>query len=171
MKSERESDVFKTSPAEYMKQVIRQKLLWLTVMSAAIAATAFILSFHDLKWAFVGLIFIFLIVPMMMFNAYFFYLLTPEAVRAVGMKSVTILDNGNLLIRYFKRNDDGEIEFSGNSETIVKENIKRIDSGDKNIMIYLVSSRPGFIIIPKDALDTETINHLYSNEKQNQVYN
>lgn len=166
-----ETEAFKTSPSEYLRVVLRVRRQWLLWLSVAIIATALILTLSDIRWVFVGLIFLFLILPMVLFNAYFFYLLTPEATRAVMLKSVTFSDDGSVAIRYFDKDEDGVCQYSGKTEIIHDIMIKEIDIGDKNIIIFLRKGRPGFIIVPKEAVDEGTINELTDKYKGNRHYN
>lgn len=156
------SEIFKTSPATYLKEIIIRRLSWMIILLGILFISILYLSFSDLRWVFIGLILLFIIIPIIVFNTYYFYLLTPEARRAISPKRVIFSEEGYIVIEYFNKNDNEEWEKSGHTEIIKETEIKKFLFHDKKIIVELVNGKPGFIVIPTIVLDRNAINYLYS---------
>lgn len=83
------TEPFRLSPAKYLR-VAAGKLLprVLTVLAVPVMA-CFVAACFDLRWAFVGLILLFLVAPTLIAYIYFYKLLTPEAREALQPKKIT----------------------------------------------------------------------------------
>ena len=155
-----ESEIFTTKASTYVKQVILMNMAWALTTIAAILVVLVCLSFYDLRWIFVGLIVVFLSAPMLIFNAYFFYLLNPEAVRALSPKKVTLERNGNIRIEYFRKDNEGELISIEKNEIIPSTSISGFTMKDEIILVKLKHSKTGFLVIPKTSISEDAINLL-----------
>lgn len=149
-----------------MKQVVRLRLRWMLVVYFILVAAVLIAGFWDLRWVFIGLILIFIIFPIAMFNAYFYYLLTPDAKLVIGRKKVIFLDVGSIEVVYYTEDEDGQPIPSGLRQMLPATDIKFIKSYGSNLIVGLSSGRPGFIVIPHDSLPDGLLNRLIDNKEQ-----
>lgn len=139
---------FKSSAGDYFSIAFRNILgkWWWTAAFPVILFCSLALL-YDLRWLFVALIFIFLVLPFMIANAYFSRLLTPHAQLALAMKKVKIITGNRIEIAFI--DDEGEV--SG-VKIIEWNNIKDIQESTNFWLIILKNSHKSEIIIPKQSI-------------------
>lgn len=92
--------LFKLTSAEYLRADASSALTRLSLAFGLPVIACFIAAAWDVRWAFVGLIIIFLIFPMTISYIYFWRLLSPEASRSLARKSVTITPGHSVTVTY-----------------------------------------------------------------------
>ena len=143
-----QTDIFKSSASDYIgwaiTGVIRRR--WWVIIIPLIIISASALIF-DTRWLFVDLIFLFLIAPFLIANAYFSRLLTPNARLAISEKRIKIISGIGIEITYI--GSEGEIQ---PTRTIQWSHVKQVKQHGRGWMIELDDSPPGGIIIPNAAI-------------------
>lgn len=81
---------FRVGHTAYLRYTARSVVPRLLVFLLLPILACFIASLWDMRWAFVGIIILFLIAPMVMAYIYFSKLLTPEAQKALSPKQVKL---------------------------------------------------------------------------------
>ncbi len=145
---------FSIPATDYARETILTHIpAWWWVV-AAITIGCGIASLFDLRWAFVGLIVIFLIVPFAIINIYFSRLLNPEARRALAEKQVVFRPGEEIIISY----TDPDTPLP--EERIGWERIMGITSGKKYARIALSGDSQPFILIAREALTDSQLSEL-----------
>lgn len=147
---------FSIPATDYARATILTNISAWWWVAAVIVAGCGIASFFDLRWTFVGLIVIFLIVPFVIFNIYFSKLLTPEARRALAQKQIEFIAGKEIKITY----TDPDTPLP--EETIDWSRISSITSGKKYISISLSGVSLTFILISREALTDPELSALTS---------
>ena len=143
-----ETDIFKSSASDYIgwagTDVISRRW-WMIVLPLIIISTFAFIS--DTRWLFVDLIFLFLIAPFMLANAYFSRLLTPQARLAVSEKRIKIISGVRMELTFI--DSEGKIQ---STQTIQWSNVKQVKQRGSAWLIEFYDSNPGGIIIPNAAI-------------------
>lgn len=121
-------------------------------------------ALHDERWFLVALMVIFIVAPMVMSFLYIYYMLTPEARRAVLRKRVDIVPGHYLRLEYLPEcdtTDDAGTEPPASNtdingtvplpEVIEWENILKVKSTSRFMVFFLKGERIRFILIPRAA--------------------
>lgn len=143
------TDVFRTSPATYLKYAAGSMIMTLAVMAAAILAAGLVMwAAVDVRWMLVALIIVMLIFPMTVCYIYFSKLLTTEARRAVTPKHVEIRP-GHSVSEIFQPADEN-IPPVATVVTPWADTLTRTISGGN--LIIRIRGRNTPLIIPADAI-------------------
>ena len=129
---------FRTTSSRYFAVILRRLLLrWLSLsiisLTLLIAATC-----YDLRFGIVLLMFIFIILPLVLFIFYYNYALRPEAFYSVVEKSVTITSKG--------------IDCIYNEKThniLIWSNVQRIERDTK--AFYIFTGNNTYFYLTRDA--------------------
>lgn len=121
----------------------------------------------DVRFLFIALMLLFIVIPMLMSFLYTYYMLTPEARRAVTRKEIEIDEGNELRLIYlapekapvkqpmlgveYDSNNIVEEVFVPEPETIKWDTIKRVKYTSKFIVYILDTPRLQFILIPYTA--------------------
>lgn len=158
-----ETSVFTTTSGNYLSTLVG---LWLprhgwkiAVPLVAVAAAG--IAIPDERLILVALMLLFIVVPMGMSFLYTYYMLTPEARRAVLPKQVVIDPGRSLTLRYVKevveKDADGDEEAREempvpDDEVIEWSEIRRVKFAS-TVCIYILSTdRLQFIMVPYEAV-------------------
>lgn len=158
---------FTTSPAVYLRCLLgmwfKHYGLWvaLPLMAAAILGLT-----ADLRFLIVMLMMIFLMLPMLLSYIYFYYMLAPEARRAILPMEVTLRHDGSLLIIYQPDDTDNPHSVPHPPETISAEAIRRVTKWRDYRALILQGPRLNFILIPEKAIRSD--NHPTTVHKPNE---
>lgn len=137
---------FTTTSGDYLKALLT---LWLPKHLGYIIAPIFALVVsgvltHDWRLELVALMLVFIVIPMGMSFLYTYYMLTPEARRAVLPKRVDILPDREVKLTFAEDGDDERIPWE-----MVRE--VKFSSLNSAIIIVLRSKRLKFILVPYAA--------------------
>lgn len=164
-----ESRVFRMGAANFISHLIFTYAgPWLLALSAvAVAGLAFGIAV-DIRWFIVGLMMVFLVIPMLMGFMYYYYGLR----RGCLVNSVThavVVDDKGITVRMLfeqsrddaddpagvetadKENADGERRYVDRPEFFPYSDMKPYRIGMKSVVIPLQGKDPGFLWIPFDA--------------------
>lgn len=129
--------------------------LWLADHWLALAAVPVVCliagAVFDLRFVFVALILIFLIMPGIVFTVYFYYGLSPEC-RFSLLPHRMIIDCTALTVDYISDDDDRQPRAP---ETIDWSQLTFIDTAPDKIIMQYGSSRYSLIIIPRTAFEND----------------
>lgn len=137
--------------ADYAREAIMTRLTSWWWVAALIIMGCGVGAWSDIRWAFVGLILIFLVVPFAIFNIYFSQLLTPESQKALAQKKIEIIPGEKIIITY----TDPDTPLSSNC--IEWHRITGVNSSKKYIRITLEGDNPPFLLISREAVTESDI--------------
>ncbi len=104
------TEPFTTTSGDYMKCLLALWLprygWWLPVILAVFTGIG--VTIGDVRYLIIALIIIFVGCPMLMSRLYIYYMLTPEARRAVLRKQVEIIENRQLTLTYLPVDEDDD---------------------------------------------------------------
>lgn len=129
------------------------RLWWIIAIPAAVAA---IIAASDIRWAFVALIWIFLVAPLIVANSYITRLLTPAAQRAIMQQRVSISPGTGITITYTDSEHPAAPDF------IPWSKISGIYPDGQNILITSDGTGMRSLYIPRKALSPDEIKMLLS---------
>lgn len=122
--------------------------LWVVVPLAASAALGIM---YDLRFVIVTMMMVFIMLPMLFGYLYFYYMLAPEARRAVLPMQVRLHGDGSLSITYLPT--DAECDKPPYPpETVPAGEIQRIVKWRGYRAVVIRGSRLSFILIPENAI-------------------
>ncbi|MBO4994995.1 MAG: hypothetical protein J6C78_03405 [Muribaculaceae bacterium] len=145
------TETFKTPPSVYFRYVMGQwcsRYWWTIAIPLSICG---VLSIVDIRWILVALMVLFLGIPFVMANVYFYNLLTPSAQRAVMPKRLTITPRSAITITYYDCTDD-EDPVVTKTETIEWAEIKSIKAFTSYFVIKFNDTAGSIMIIPYNVL-------------------
>lgn len=169
-----ESRVFRMGAANFISHLIFTYAgPWLLVLSAtAVAGVAFGIAV-DIRWFIVGMMVVFLVIPMLMGFMYYYYGLRRGCLVNSVMHAVVIDDKGITVRMLFeqprddaddaadmesadkesadKRSADGQRRYVERLEFFPYSDMKPYRIGMKSVVIPLQGNTPGFLWIPFDA--------------------
>lgn len=160
---------FTTTSGDYLSTLMG---IWIPrygwTVALPLIACAAIGLFVDMRFLLVAFMLLFIVVPMVMSFLYTYYMLTPEARRAVTRKEIVIDEDNEMKLIYlppeqstFKEPklgeeyepDDIEVKtFVPDPETIKWKNIKSVKYTTRFVVYILDTPRLQFILIPYAAL-------------------
>lgn len=147
------TEPFTTTSGDYMKCLLALWLprygWWLPVILAVFTGIG--VTIGDVRYLIIALIIIFVGCPMLMSRLYIYYMLTPEARRAVLRKQVEIIENRQLTLTYLPVDEDDDHRLPP-PETIPWSEIKTILRIGAFRVYILRTPRLSFILIPYSAL-------------------
>lgn len=129
------------------------RLWWIIAIPAAAAA---IVAVSDIRWAFVALIWIFLVAPLIVANSYISRLLTPAARRAVMPQRAVISPGRGITIMYTDSEHPVAPDF------IPWSQISGIYPDGQNILVTSEGTGITSLYIPREALSPDGIDLLLS---------
>ncbi|MCM1138543.1 MAG: hypothetical protein NC453_08235 [Muribaculum sp.] len=160
---------FTTNSGDYLSILMG---IWIPRYGWAVALPLIVCAaiglLFDVRFLFIALMLLFIVIPMLMSFLYTYYMLTSEARRAVTRKEVEIDDNNGVKLVYlppekpvFKEpklgeeynNEEIEVKpFVPEPETIKWEKVKSIKYTSKFVVYILDTPRLQFLLIPYTAL-------------------
>ncbi|MDE6495718.1 MAG: hypothetical protein K2L30_05720 [Duncaniella sp.] len=147
------TEPFTTTSGDYIKCLLALWLprygWWLPVILAVFTGIG--VTIGDVRYLIIALIIIFVGCPILMSRLYIYYMLTPEARRAVLRKQVEIIENRQLTLTYLPVDDDDHHRLP-QPETIPWSEIKTILRIGAFRVYILRTPRLSFILIPYSAL-------------------
>ena len=128
----------------------------------AITLFCAVMATIDIRYTFVGLMVLFIILPFAVFHIYFSKLLNDSSVRALALKYVEIRPDASIVITYL-RQIDAEVEPEiAETEIIPSSQIKKILCSGRVIAVTSHSADNYTLIIPKESLSSEEIDTIIS---------
>ena len=103
----------------------------------------------DVRWFIVGLAMLFICIPMLLSMIYFYYMLTPEARRAVALKQVEFSPGSDIKIEYLRKGKDDEPAEIISEETIPQSQVHSVNNFGNYFLIRLKADRITILLIPK----------------------
>lgn len=148
---------FVTSPSDYIKVLL---VFWLRRygwMLAIPVIVCFIIGyFRDVRFSLIGVMFLFIIIPMLSSFLYPYYMLAPEARRAVLRKKVEVDEGHELRLIYLhpekKDEKDDDCRYLPSPEFIPWEDIESVKYTSRFRIYLLKAKRLSFILIPHSAV-------------------
>ncbi len=160
---------FTTSSGDYLAILMG---LWLPrygwVVALPLVVCAVIGATLDVRFLFIALMLLFIVVPMLMSFLYTYYMLTPEARRAVTRKVLEIDDGKTLRLVYLPPEKpvmktpllgvdsdsmESEVDIVVPAPEVIKwETIKKVKYSSKFIIYILDTPRLQFILVPYEAM-------------------
>lgn len=145
---------FTISAASYARETILDYFTKWWWLPAIIIAGCVIASFFDLRWSFVGLILMFLVVPFALFNIYFSRLLTPDTRTALAEKQLSFIAGNRIIVSY--TGEDTTLP----SESISWDRIESLAPGKHYVRINFHGDTPPFILMKRDAITDSELSWL-----------
>lgn len=90
----------------------------------------------------------FICIPMLLSMIYFYYMLTPEARRAVALKKVEMADGQYIRLDYLIHDDETDDFKVTDTETIPWSSIESINKFGKYLVIRLKAERMTILLVP-----------------------
>lgn len=148
------TEPFTTTSGDYMKVLLA---LWLPRYGWCLPVllaifTGIGIALGDVRYLIIALMILFVVCPMVMSMFYIYYMLTPEARRAVLRKQVEIAENDRLTLTYLPVDEDDDRRLPP-SETIPWSEIKTILRIGAFRVYILRSPRLSFILIPYSVIN------------------
>lgn len=146
--------VFATTSGEYMKILLQLWLpgrVWMFVAPVALFA-ALGVRLHDARFLILALIVVMVVGPMGMPLFFYYYMLAPEARRAVLLKSVEANEDG-LELKYF--NKEGRELRLPPDEMIGWKDVKGVRRTGRGFVYVLRGERLQFLFVPYEAIGAE----------------
>lgn len=100
------TEPFRTTPTDYLRNTSRALMPKIAVALAVPLIACLVASLWDLRFAFVALILVFLVFPMVIAYVYFSKLLTPQAQRAIWTKRIEFNGDTRKLTVVFESADE-----------------------------------------------------------------
>lgn len=142
---------FTTSPAVYIRCLLgmwfKRYGVWVVlpvIICAVLGAVA------DIRWFIAAMMIVFLLTPMLLAYLYFYYMLTPEARRAIMPMQLALHADGALDITYQPLPDSDTPAHA--PEHLPAGTVKRTILRKRHLALVLSGPRLAFILVPKSAL-------------------
>lgn len=162
------TDEFSVPASAYARRasrLISSRALWIVLSAAAICLAA---SFHDLRWALVALIFLLIVMPAVIANAYLSRLISPEASMLLLRKRMEITPGRQIDIIFLSDSEDGREEgCTIRCETIGWNRIRRIVLSRPYLRFDLTESKAGFLLMPIEAVTDSDLRALLAADPEN----
>ncbi len=143
---------FNVTPSRLAASIMR---LWLRdnwwTLAIAPAISLMLAAMGDVRFLFVALILIFVVIPPVMFIIYFYYGMTPEARFSILPHRVTA-DNAGLHIIYAPCDDETAPR---SPDTIDRRDLYGATLDDKYLYVRLRAPRYALVMIPVDSLHAD----------------
>lgn len=157
---------FRTTSGDYFAILLSE---WLprygwTLFLPILATAGYGCLRHDERWLLVALMLVFIVAPMLMSFLYTYYMLTPEARRAVLCKRVEIVPGSHLCLTYVSPDEMVEDEQKAPTpdrdddvslppaEVIEWSDVVRVRRTSRFMVYFLRGERMQFLLIPRSAL-------------------
>lgn len=121
---------------------LRHQWLWLVLPLLLCVGLA--ITIHDVRWAIVGLMILFIVIPMLLALAYFNYALSMEARWSLLEKAITVREDGLLLQFTDERMHDHLIRW---------DEVSGIAVGGECFLMMLKVRRYTFVMIPFSVVE------------------
>ena len=141
-----ESDFFKIQASVYMKRLFRKYLISRWYLFAAIIILFMGLSFVDLRFIYVLLMAVFIVIPSLLTFVYFYYAFSEDCVMSIRNGKILVKEDG---IERIFCNDDNEPIGSRFYEWNSFNGVDIYES--RYLIIAFEGKKFGFIMIPKEA--------------------
>lgn len=142
---------FTTSPAVYIRCLLgvwfKRYGVWIVLPVAVCGVMG---AVADIRWVIVAMMIIFLLTPMLLAYLYFYYMLTPEARRAIMPMQLSLHADGALDIAYQPLPDSDSPTHA--PEHLPAGTVKRTIERRRHIALVLAGPRLAFILVPTTAL-------------------
>lgn len=148
-----ETTPFKTTSGTYISAVFKQWLsrYWWTIVLPELLCI--ILAFtHNIAFAFVALMLLFIVYPIIMSFIYFYHALTPRAVSSIFKKKILLTHEGLHIYYIEPENNENKSYRIPADENILWDDIKSARYSGRNCILELHENRYNFIIIPFQAI-------------------
>lgn len=162
-------EIIKISQKSLLSFIFFQKLRWTLIPLSLILIALILWSFisADFRFAILGLMIIFIIIPLIMAFAYFFYALHPDIAFNTLPHSLNLIKDEELLIKIYPRNKKTELKFGKSSietevineqpeEIIIKliplNSLEKLYIGMSDYILYFNSQ--GLLFIPENYLNS-----------------
>lgn len=162
---------FTTSSGDYFAILISEwtpRYGW-TLLLPLLATAALGCVLHDVRWVLVALMLLFIVIPMAMSFLYTYYMLTPEARRAVLCKRVEIEEGECVKLIYERPRRDNEDEAVNATaedtdadaplppaETLPWSDVKRVRRTSRFLVYFLKGERMQFLLVPLESIEVMT---------------
>lgn len=167
------TEPFLTTSGDYFAVLISEWLPrygWLMALPVVAVAVIGAMT-HDVRWLLVALMLVFIVAPMAMSFLYTYYMLAPEARRAVLRKRVEIIPGRHIRLEYLHperktsakdATDDVDIKIPADdwraeaplppAETIAWSDVLRVRSTSRFMVYFLRGERTQFLLVPHAAV-------------------
>ncbi len=140
-----ETEIFKVSPSIYMRTLMAMwiKRNWWAIALPVAACIALALTV-DVKFVYVALMMVFVVIPPIMMIVYFYHALSPESRMSILLHKLTLDDNG-ITVTYEPIDEDTP---APRPATLAWSEIKCV-TYSRNAMVYrLTSGRYSILYLP-----------------------
>lgn len=167
------TEPFTTTSGDYFGILISEWLPrygWLMAVPVIAVAVVGAMT-HDVRWLLVALMLVFIVAPMAMSFLYTYYMLAPEARRAVLRKRVEILPGNHIRLEYLHPERNRPADAGGNgadgnvpaddwraeaplppAETIPWDDVLRVRRTSRFTVYFLRGERMQFLLVPHDTI-------------------
>ncbi len=147
-----ETEAYRTDSKHYMLAIAELWIgRWWWIIALPITTCFILAATINIAFAFVALMMLFIIVPMIMSFLYFYYALTPEAIMAMRNKRLHIEPDKSIIVNY-ETSTDEDFTASLPPSQIKWNEITGIEYRNHDIMLHLTGSRYRFLLIPYDSI-------------------
>lgn len=138
------TDSFRITPTDYLRHSARQTISRLAVILIVPLLVCAVASVWDLRFAFIALILLFLVFPMVISYVYFTRLLTADARRAVWPKHLEFSERNKTVSVVYESAD--EENAAPSPDIFSANNIKGASISGKHLIFHLLGSELPLII-------------------------
>ena len=142
---------FTTSPGTYLRCLLgmwfKRYGLWvaITVLVSAVLGVT-----YDLRFVIVTLMLVMIVMPMLLSYIYIYYMLAPEARRAIMPMRVEMHNDGSMTLTYMADAIDGKPPHA--PETISAADIRGLHTWHSYRVVVMRAKRMSFMLIPMSAI-------------------
>lgn len=146
------SSPFRTPAVTYFRIAAMPLLIKSTATAVLCVAAASIAALWDVRFLFVALMLLFVIIPPIIAMVYFTRLLTPQAQYQLALKRVLITPGSDITVEYLKpADDDSEPELTGR-HTIQWDAITDIDVTAAHV-VFRYDGGKNLLAVPAESID------------------
>ncbi len=159
-----EQSTYRVPPSAYIKEYLFKYGRLPALVVLALLSVAFIAGFSDMRWWLIGLMGLFVVVPMMITMGCFIAVGRKDMALRLHPQSVSQTADG-IELSFYKFDSDEENPEPIQSVMLSGDKISRVTYGSKYIKVNLRQSDPfDFILIPTEYLPHSTIFEDYKYE-------
>lgn len=144
-----QTGVFKGTPGAYVRRCMGMWLAhwwWALALPVAVCVA---LAFSEPVWLFVAMMIFFLLLPAVLAFVWYKYALSPEAVQTIKDKTVTLRDNGSIMVTMTE---------TDKSHTYTPDKVKSVEDTGKTLVIRFKAPAYHHLDIPLESVPQDVRN-------------
>lgn len=145
-----ETNVYKLAAGAYMRELFSCYLRRKWYLFVLVACPWFLLSFLNLNFIYVGIIAIFIIIPMLLGFVYYFYAFSEECIASIRKGKIWIDEN---IIKRIYLDDDGE---TIGEKAYSWDLADRCVVASRSFRFYFCGKKDVFLLVPSSVFESES---------------